>query len=515
MPVHRATAALFSSVFMTASIGMLPVGAAQLSDEVLNDINQPKTALPVTLNVVAPGTLSDSSVSSSPSATAPVAGQIIPYALLNQGKQQALIPDWSQITFTAFVFAAPGSLASDGLERQWLAGQTLDQVMTLADFQDSLNLEGLNLLAVNRAVGRALDGTPTMNVGSAVPPLMLSDFMLMQHQTIGSVVKAIPDLNKLVASKVPPIADLLRPVEGNSVLAASTIGDLLAAEPNLGTLRFDSLDLSAYKVSDIPGLDHAPFQALKDWQQAVIDDIPGLKDMPWSQFPTPPNQRGVIGQMITADSSDKDAASVLPTDVFSGSDVAGYVNCQQRSCKFASLAGSSLLKGKRWFSGEQLVPGGNGTLSNVNQGLEHTGRNIYGKAFKVVLSQVGGSGASSDIYFHACESEEGQTLISCSPYGIGPVHFMNYANGDSVFLGAPDADPVQTDPLRFKARPVLVTSESQAPLVVDLTKPSRFKPKTVGLLLGLTALAGGVSALGAHSLLKLKTPKPGRKHEQL
>lgn len=452
MIIHRVTAALFSTAFMTALVGALPVGAAQLSNEVLTDSNQPKSAIPVMPNVVSPGPLPDSSISTSPSASVShAAGQAIPYVVLNQGKQQALIPDWSRITFTSFVFAAPGFLSGGNLERQWSAGQTLDQVMTLGDFQNSLNLDGLNLLAVNRAVGRALDGT-SMNVENAVPPLMLSDFALMQHQTIGSIVKAVPDLNKLEASKVPPIAALLRPAAGDSVLTTTTIGDLLTAEPNLGTLHFNSLDLSAYKVSDIPGLDRAPFQTFKDWEQAVIGDVPGLKDMPWSEFPTPPNQRGVIGQMTTVDPSHQDAASTLPADVFSGSNVAGYVNCQQPYCRSLTLSGSPMVQGKRWFSGEQLVRGGSGTLANVNRGLEPTGRNIYGEAFKVVLTQIGESEASSSIYFHACESGEGQMLISCSPYGIGPFKFMNYASGDGVFLGTTDAASVQPDPLRFKTR---------------------------------------------------------------
>lgn len=510
MPFRRATAALFSTAFMTTLIGALPVGAAQLSNEVLTDINQPKTAIPVTPNVVSPGTLPDSSASTLPSVSvSPTAGQAIPYVVLNQGKQQALIPDWSRITFTSFTFAAPGSLSGGDLERQWSAGQTLDQVMTLGDFQNSLNLDGLNLLAVNRAVGRALDGTSKMNVENAVPPLMLSDFALMQHQTIGSLVKAVPDLNELVASEVPPIAALLRPAEGDSVLTTTTIGDLLTAEPNLGTLHFNSLDLSAYKVSDIPGLDRAPFQAFKDWDQVAIGDIPGLKDMPWSEFPTPPNQRGVIGQITTADSSN-DATSVLPTDVFSGSNIAGYVNCQQPNCQSLKLSGSSLLQGKRWFSGEQLVRGGSGTLADVNRGLEPTGRNIYGEAFKVVLTQIGESGASSSIYFHACESGEGQILISCSPFGIGPFKFMNYANGDGVFLGTPDAASVQPDPLRFKTRSAPVA----APLVVNLTEPSPFTHKTSFVLLELTALIGGMIVLGGRSLLKSKAPKQGKEQRE-
>lgn len=490
-----------SIAILSALIGTIPVDAAQISDEVLSDFNSAPPEIPGIPNVISPSTLSESSDASLPSTATPTAGQPLPHILLSQGKQQALIPDWSRITFSSFVFSASGSLSGSVLDRHWSAGQRLNQVMTLGDFQDSFNLEGLNLLAVNRAIGRSLDGSSGTTAENATP-LMLSDFKLMQHQTVGSIVKAIPDLNQKLVAEVSPIAALLRPTEGDLVLATTTIGSLLADEPNLSTLRLDGLDLSTYKVSAIPGLDRAPFQAFKNWQQAGIDDIPGLKDMPWTQFPTPPNQRGVIGQLATvADSPD---ASSNSTAAFSGSNVAGYVDCQQKDCKYINLVGSSRLQGKRWFLGEQLVRGGSGTLADTNQGLEPTGRNIYGEAFKVVLTQIDSGGTSSAIYFHACESAEGQIQISCSPYGIGPFRFMTYANGDGIFLGPPDAALVQPDPLSFKATSVPATTEQQAPLVVNLAKPRKVTHKTIALLLLLVVLTGGVATLAARSLFGSK-----------
>lgn len=516
MPAHREIAALFSTACMTALIGVLPVSAAQRSSEVLTDINQPnqaKAAVPVSPNAVRSvkaisSALSDFATTTPiPAPAASTAPSALPYVLLSQNNQQALIPDWSRISFTSFQFTTAGALLSAAVPRQWSAGQTLDQVMTLGDFQDSLNLEGLNLFAVNKAVGRALNGTPSMNEKKAVPPLLLSDFKLMSQQTIASLVQAQPDLNKLPASQVPAIADLLRPTEGDATMAANTIGELLSNESNLGALRFDSLDLSKYKVSDVPGLDHVPFQAFKDWQQASIDDVPGLKDMPWSAFPTPPNQRGVIGQISVPEAST--GATDSTTQPLSGSNVAGSVNCTQSTCGHVDLGGSSSLQGAQWFAGEQLVDGGTGTLSDLNGGKEPTGRNIYGEAFKVVLNSIEGAGARSSLYFHACQSQPGQTLISCSPYSIGPVAFMSYAKGDGVFLGALDW-PVPM--LAHQAQPTQVDVQplpTAAPLVVDLTNPDKTR-KTIALLVVLVSLGGGAVYLSTRTQRKSKAGPPSQ-----
>lgn len=512
-----ALAASAALALLTPYAGIRLVSAAPLSNQVLEGINQPKSesTAPASSNSARSiksisGALSNLSpptpiaAPTDPSAlSAPVT---LPYLLLSQMNQQALIPDWSRISFTSFRFTTAGSLSSAAISRQWSPGQTLDQVMTLGDFQDSLNLEGLNLLAVNKAVGRALDGTPSTTTEAAVPPLMLSDFKLMSQQTIGSLIQAHPDLKKLPASQVSVIADLLRPIEGNATLAENTVGELLTAESNLAALRFDSLDLSKYKVSDIPGLERVPFQALKDWQQASIDDIPGLKDMPWSAFPTPPNQRGVIGKVSISEASTGTADSTAHP--ISGSDVAGDVNCtQSTTCSHIDLGGFSSLQGAQWFSAAQLVDGGAGALSDVNGGKESTGRSIYGEAFKVVLDSIGKTDAHSSVYFHACQSQPGQTLISCSPYVIGPVAFMSYADGDDVFLGALNwVMPVSAHQIH-QPQTVAQPIPSAAPLVVDLTHSGKTR-KPLILLIVLVSLVGGGAYLCLITWRKPKSPAP-------
>lgn len=509
MSRYRATSLLLFALTTSISALSYPVAAAQI-DEVLKDLNQPESAAPVEPSSVQ----SKLQVSPEPGvAIAPLtvpAQPAIPYALLTQGNQQAMIPDWSGITFTSFTFTSSGKLIGSDIERRWSAGQTLDQVMTLGDFQDSLNLEGMNLYATNKALGRDPAGTPAGQFTDALPPLLLNDFKLMERQTIGSLVKALPDLAKLPAGRVAPVADLLRPAEGDPVLASRTLGDLLKAEPNLGTLRFDGLDLSKYRVLDVPGLDHAPFQAFKDWQQAGINDIPGLKDMPWSRFPTPPNQRGIIGRVTipqatastsTTQKSDLEAGSI------SGSNAAGYqVNCERGACPSIGISGSTLLKGKQWFSGAQVVPGGIGfeALANLQDGQEPTGRNIYGDAFKVVLGEIGEANAASSIYFHACESAPGGSQISCSPYAIGPVSFMSYGNGDGIFLGEMNglAAAPQREPETETASAV-----STAPLVVEMKGPHEGSGKAIALLVGLLGLVGGLGIVGAKSLLTPTTKR--------
>lgn len=459
------------------AVHLRSVDAAQLKDGVL----KPLTPLGSSPVGTAPMPSAESSNASTASST-------LPSALLVQGNQQAKVPDWSSITFASLVFSGSGTLSGTQVMRQWTAGQSLDQVMTLGDFQDSLNLEGLNLYAVNKATGQSLNGAPATNVHPTVSPLMLSDFKLMERQTIGSLVKALPDLAKRSVSQIAPVADLLRPVEGDVALANTMLGDLLQSDPNLGTLRFDSLDLSKYKVSSLPGLDHVPFQAFKDWQKARIDDIPGLKDMPWSQFPTIPNREGVVGQLQIPSAS-------------AGEPAPDHVN----------LGGSSLLEGQQWLSGDHAEAGGSGPLADINNGLEPMGRTIYGKAFNVVLSQISATGVSNNLYFHACESEAGQSQISCTPYVIGPVSFLHYANGEEIFLGdaVTPAPPVTVPPQPTEVQPVATPS---SPLVVTLTPPSQVTPKGITLLIGLMVLLGGVGVFGVRSLLKPIDKKGEKQH---
>jgi hypothetical protein len=225
-------------------------------------------------------------------------------------------------------------------------------------------------------------------------------------------------------------------------------------------LSFNHFDLSPYKLTDIPGLLQTPFVAFVGWQNAGIDDIPGLRAVPWSKFIRPPLNANLIGVVQLADSEDPSGSSI------SGSDLDGYeAECPEiKACPSITFTRNSLLEGKHWIAGSaQLVKGGRGDLAQVNAGLEPTGRNLYNSGFKVVLSDITPTVIKSALYFHRCQRQSTLFPTSCSPYGIGPVPFQSFHPGDPMLVGIVNSDSsAQEASLNFVAptdvpKPTIVT----------------------------------------------------------
>ncbi|WP_236739140.1 hypothetical protein [[Phormidium ambiguum] IAM M-71] len=343
--------------------------------------------------------------------------------------KNAAIPDWSQINFSSL----PGALSNGGFtvpsdivsqlgfdpSRSWITGQKPETFLTLGDFVSAFSLQKFNLATIAQLVG--LDFSH----------LKLADLGTMKFQTITSLVNAIPTLKDAKIAKVLPINDLLSaslPQEFNS---NQTIGQLLQQSPILGELSLKDIPLEAYPLFDsIPELPNTALGSFKDWERVLIKEVPGLSNVPFSQFPNPIQ---AVGSTVGLVDVTFGTAEQAQNRTISGSDRQGFsVKCD-RDCAHIELAGDETVLGKQWISGKyQQVKGGHGVLARVNNGKEPTGRHPFGNAFKVAIWEVKETTgeASQALFFRMC-----MKFLGCTPYFIGPIPWLTYQEKMPIFLG--------------------------------------------------------------------------------
>jgi hypothetical protein len=429
----------------------------------------------------------------------------IPYAA---GNKSVNLPDWSAISFSSLpAISSSGSfeLPSNLLDqlgydpsRAWSAGQTADQFMMMGDVQDAFHTEAFSLEQISDLSGFALSN------------LNLNDFNLGGQQTIASLSNAIPGLENLQVSQISPLASLLSstfasetdsqsiirtlaplvattglskvtgtiPTDLSSIsgllsnadqlttllmtdldsvdlnsLLSLTIGDLLEQHPYLSSLiPLNAIDLSSFPISSIPGLDQVSLSNLANWQQQLIGQIPGLNQIPFSLMP---NALSLGAELIaTADvmweAAEYGDPNVRDSFFVSGTggphdDTTQIVPCEVGApCSYVELD-----DGKRWASGEtQMVSGGYGVLEMANGGKEPTGRLVYGRLFKVVVTETHEAEGTADtgLYFRICHHVP--IDLGCTPYFIGAVPWLPIQEKSPiVVLGIQqynyDADPCQ------------------------------------------------------------------------
>ncbi|WP_242050597.1 hypothetical protein [Oculatella sp. FACHB-28] len=134
----------------------------------------------------------------------------------------------------------------------------------------------------------------------------------------------------------------------------------------------------------------------------------------------------------------------------------GCSNLELSSPTSLGIAGDPTLHGAQWIKGGtspggQMVPGGEGILGAINNGMEPTGRLPFGSAFKVVLIDTDESKGLGKfgLYFRICH--RGIPDLGCTPYFIGPVPWFSVHEKDLVFVGltpgTPPSDIPQPPPL--------------------------------------------------------------------
>jgi hypothetical protein len=347
----------------------------------------------------------------------------------------APLPDWGGISFGKMpgigeggAFDAPADIRNQlGYDpsRSWQPGDTPVSYLKLGDFESSLKLQDLSLIEIASDVGLDLNG------------LSLDSFETMSAQTLGSLVEAIPDLADFKIAEVAPVWDLLKTNLQTVFDPQKTLGEFLTDSPHLADRGFENSDLSKYGFGDIPGIEQVQLGAFRDWRNTFLEGVPGLGELPFNQFPNPPQP---VGSAVGIVDVVFGPAEQNRERTISGSDQEGFSVPCQTDCAHVELSGDGVL-GRQWVSGKfQEVKGGFGVLGSVNGGMEPVGRHPFGDAFKVVVWDVSETEGRADtaLFFRFCQ--RGMPDLGCTPYFIGPIPWISYREGgnDAMFLGALD-----------------------------------------------------------------------------
>ncbi len=342
-----------------------------------------------------------------------------------------LMPDWSRMKFSDMIISEGGSVTypTDRGEQKriWAAGDSIADFMELGDFEDAdFSIEQLNLSTISQALG--------INLNS----LKLSNFGVIKTQTIPTLVKAIPTLKNKSPVSIKAIYDTFIQL---GVAPQGTIGNSLN-NPKLRRVQLgEVVDLSKYQLTSIPGIQNASINKFANWQDIVIREVPGLRDLPFSEFPSVPQPNlSFIGKvdLVLRDIEANRERSI------SGSYQQGFnVSCIQSNCAHAEMSGAGRTTGVQWISGKiQKVKGGFGILKAVNGGKEPTGRHPFGSGFKQVVWDIDESTGAmqTTMFFRFCKTIPfvGRT---CTPYFIGPVPFITYHEKDPIIFGNPSTIP--------------------------------------------------------------------------
>lgn len=344
----------------------------------------------------------------------------------------AKVPNWQEITFDSLgAINSSGSYQADSEvvdqlgydpSKSWTQGQKPGEFMTLGDFP-SMNFGNFDL----NSLGELADGIDPKG-------FKLDEFGLMAKQTIDSLVKAIPELNDFPVSQLLPVQDLIG--QQTEVFDTSkTLGEILQSNPQLGQLSFSQIDLNQYQVGNIPNAELTQLGAFKDWQSANLDEIPNLTQVPLSEFGVQAANGAMVGKVDVVFG----AAESKLSQTISGSDVEGFGVPCDKGCAHIEVSGAKGVLGREWVSGKyQEVKGGEGVLGQVNNGLEPTGRLLFGDAFKVVVWNLDETKASGDLalFFRICK--KGMPDLGCTPYFIGGVPLMSFKETDPILLGTID-----------------------------------------------------------------------------
>ncbi len=354
----------------------------------------------------------------------------------------AVPDDLSQLSFSDLpAINNNGSIDLEDSTRQWAAGQTPDQFLRLGDIQ-SLLPQSLSIETISEALGQDLSGTS------------IGDFTPLATQSVGSLLKAMPELGQFSMRDLPVLQSLFgeKASLNPSQLQDASLSQLLQDYPELSQLNLDDIDLSQFSIDSVPGADKLPISKLEGWEKTTLKEVPGLNKLPMGSFPGAPPLVG--GGIIRVDFVHGPEESER-TNTISGSDVMGFrVPCtigNPDDCAYIELddaenVGRSVqspLEGVQWISGKyQEVEGGHGAYKWVNNGKEPTGRLPFGDTFKVVVWEPDETtdSVTTALFARYCDN-----WGNCTPYFIGPMPFMTYHRDDPIFVGLITPEPPTTE----------------------------------------------------------------------
>ncbi len=344
---------------------------------------------------------------------------------------------------------------------------TFGSMPTLENGQSPTTFLNLRSLSSLGAEEFTLEQTATYS-GLDVKSLTLDVFPLASEQTLSNLVlglgdsQGVPYLEQYAIGDVSAIANLLQNnPQLETVDLNQSLGKFVQNNPQVSQLKLSQLgDLSQIRVTDIPNLANTPFKDFPDWDGSLqqinpdatlLENIPGLPNIPLSQFPNPLNMNVAFAARID---TVRGTAEAQWQRTVTGSDLVGFeFPCAKgepntTACSHLELddpenvgeAMKSQFEGKAWINGQyQWVEGGYGLLKNIvfsgataaQPGREPTGRLPFGDFAKLVLWQVDETTDSAQfvLFFRYCNA------FGCTPYNIGPVPFMTYKRNAMIPIG--------------------------------------------------------------------------------
>jgi murein DD-endopeptidase MepM/ murein hydrolase activator NlpD len=334
--------------------------------------------------------------------------------------QEIKTADFSHLTFNSLpAYEKAGSITSAvdlaielgyDPKRDWLPGDRPAEVFVLGDFQSSLNAERLSLDQIAQLSG--------MNL----PNLRIADMPFLQNTTLSDLAEAVPSLKAFTLAEIPALANLI----GGDL--SQSLEEALSVDSLVGNLKISEY-LGDFSVLDIPNLDLTALSSFTNWQAMAIADIPGLADI----------ELGALSEVMSVFSGvtathdmtygSKEHRKTPTQFSITGSNQAGFsVQCaQERGCAYVELEGTGKMHGAQWIAGgsaegQQMVEGGQGLLGVINNGEEPTGRQPFGGAFKVVLTETDEAKGTADfaLYFNVC-AKGAFFDLGCTPYFLGPI----------------------------------------------------------------------------------------------
>ncbi|NES96802.1 MAG: M23 family peptidase [Desertifilum sp. SIO1I2] len=419
--------------------------------------------------------------------------------------------DISQLSFNDLgAVNQSGSFVEGATSRSWIAGQTPDQFLTLSDIT-SLEPQQLTLEAISQITGEQLAS------------LGLDNFPLIAQQTLNELIDAIPSIASVSLDELTPIQHWVSDLVGSRRMGRGlTLFEAIQRYPELGELELGAVDLAELAIAAIPGLTRATLSEFRGWETQLIDEIPGLNQVPLGQFPHPVDS--IASQVVMRIDKIWGTAESEAIRTISGSDVEGFeVPCFRDRIDCASIELDDLetegrvqrgpLEGVYWVSGKyQQVRGGRGLLGQVNGGMEPTGRLPFGDVFKVVVWEPSETTdtVTTALFFRVC-----QGMLGCTPYMIGPVPFLTLRVNAPMIVGQLD---YTATPSNEPSTPTLATPGGGMPGFNELggfelncldspnlLQSSRF-PQSVNLNALASAIAnleslgsGGYRAVGVHT----------------
>lgn len=188
-------------------------------------------------------------------------------------------PTWGNLRFASLPApSSAGSMQVGGVRRAWNAGQPVDQIVRLGDVDGTFNVHCMNLEQIAKASG----------MGMNLANLTLKGTGLVKETTLVKLSTTVYSRASKVGD-IPGMAQFLASKLGNSTVSADALNKLSLSEALKQYPKLADLDLGNLTLQQVPGVYRQAILAdFPNWKEMQIAQVPGLRQVPFSQFPTLP-----------------------------------------------------------------------------------------------------------------------------------------------------------------------------------------------------------------------------------